>query len=73
MSERNRKVISYLIPLLDPNRLTLATDAIPTDNLPSRPQNTPDPKPRQINERVAVNCKTGTGTKRWRNSNLANI
>ena len=46
MSAGDGIVIRYPISLLDPNLLTLATGAIPTNNLPSRSHNIPDQKTR---------------------------
>ena len=41
MSAGDGKVIRYLTSLLDPNRSTPVTGAIPTDNIPSRSHSTP--------------------------------
>ena len=41
--------------ILDAKRSTLATGAVPSENLPSRLHDVPDPKPRREIDRVAVN------------------
>ena len=58
--------------ILDAKRSTLATGAVPSENLPSRLYDVPDPKPRREIDRVAVNS-TETEAKRARHSCLASV
>ena len=57
--------------ILDAKRSTLATDAVRSENLPSRLHDVPDSKPRREIDRVAVNSCTETEAKRARHSCLA--
>ena len=59
--------------ILDAKRSTLATGAVPSENLPSRLYDVPDPKPRREIDRVAVDSSTETEAKRARHSCLASV
>ena len=59
--------------ILDAKRSTLATGAVPCENLPSRLHDVPNPKPTREIDRVAVNSSTETEAKRARHSCLASV
>ena len=59
--------------ILDGKRSTLVTGAVPSENLPSRLHDVPDPKPRREINPVAVNSSAETEAKRARHSCLASV
>ena len=72
-SATGRSTDILFLYILDAKRSTLATGAIPSENLPFRLHDVPDPKPRREIDHVAVNSSFETEAKRARHSSLASV